>query len=66
MANEHAVFRFPATPRMWLGDLEILPLFSLRGPAVQDRWVLPGRRVVTTDEAQLIARDNGLTISIKE
>jgi hypothetical protein len=54
------------SPRLLLGDMEILPLISLRGQVVPGKWVLPGRRVVTTREAQLIARDNGLAISIQK
>lgn len=47
-----------------LAKMEILPLVDDEWRAVQDKWVLPGRRVLTTEELSALADARGVTLTI--
>lgn len=56
----------PEFPRARLGDTEILPLVDDDWQPVQDQWVLPGRRVLTTEELRALADARGVDLTITE
>lgn len=57
-------FKFPALPRLFLGELVILPLVDVCNDPVPGRWVLPGCQVITTHRAEQIAREKNLYFHI--
>lgn len=54
----------PEFPRAKLGDVVILPLVDDEWHAVQDKWVLPGCSVLTTQELLALADARGVTLVI--
>lgn len=54
----------PVLPRAWLGDVEILPLVDDEWQPVQDKWVLPGRRISTTEQLRALAGARGVNLVI--
>ena len=52
--------RFPRTPRIVLGAIIILPELDEDNRPIKDSWVVPGRRVMTTDEVKAMAKAAGL------
>jgi len=57
-------FRFPALPRMELGRYTLLPQYDRAGNVIEDKWVLPGRQVLTTEQCQALAARNDWSIRI--
>jgi len=51
-------------PRMELGRYTVMPLEDDAGNVIADKWVLPGRRVLTTRQCQEIAARNEWPIHI--
>jgi len=60
--------RLPALPRLVLNGMVILPQMDLDWEVIRGMWVLPGCRVVTTHQVEVIAERNGwhLTLLNKE
>ena len=56
--------RLAPFPRLELGPYTILPQVDDDWQAIAGMWVLPGRRVVTTPEAQALAQARGWPLSI--
>jgi len=54
----------PPLPRLELGDYTILPLVNDEWEPVVGMWVLPGRRVLTTEEVRALAAERDLPVSI--
>lgn len=54
----------PEFPRAFIGGQEILPLVDDEWQPVQDKWVLPGRSVLTTEELQALADARGVVFYI--
>lgn len=53
--------RMPPAPRFYVGPYTFLPLVDDAWEPVKDKWVLPGRQVLTTDEVVALAQARGLT-----
>lgn len=58
------IFRFPAHPRMELGRFTLLPQYDRANNVIDDKWVLPGRRVLTTEECMQLAARNEWSVRI--
>lgn len=56
--------RMRLMPHVTLGVITVLPKLHYDGNPLPDRWVLPGRRIVTTKELYAIAERNNWPISI--
>jgi hypothetical protein len=55
----------PPLPRLELGEYTLLPLVDDEWePVFPHQWVLPGRRVLTTEEVCALAAERGLSVSI--
>lgn len=54
----------PPFPRIELGDYIILPLVNEWWEPVVGMWVLPGRRVLTSEQVRDLAAARGWPISI--
>lgn len=54
----------PPLPRLELNGMQILPLVNDAWEPVKDRWVLPGRAVLSTDEVRALAADRGWSVSL--
>jgi hypothetical protein len=56
--------RLPPSPRIVINGYVILPLVDSEWQPVQDMWVLPGRRVLTTQEVRDLADARGLAFDL--
>ena len=56
--------RLPPYPRLELGPYTILPQVDDDWQPIAGKWVLPGRRVVTTMYLEALAQSRGWALSI--
>lgn len=55
----------PPFPRLELGDYTLLPLVNDEWePVFPHQWVLPGCRVLTSEEVKALAADRGWSVSV--
>lgn len=56
--------RMPPMPRIVMNAMVILPLVDDEWQPVKDQWVLPGRRVLTTQEVRDLANARGWAFNV--
>lgn len=62
--GEKASGRIPPIPRLLVNNIVIMPLVDDEWKPLQDQWVLPGCRVLTTDEVRTLAAAHGWAVDL--